>query len=44
MYFGECEKAFINGEKVGLSNIGVLQPKVHACSNNVIVKYYIIMV
>lgn len=29
MYFEECEKALENGEKVGLSGIGSLIPKVH---------------
>lgn len=29
MYFDECEKALENGEKVKLSKIGSLSPKVH---------------
>lgn len=29
MYFDECEKALENGERVGLSKIGSLSPRVH---------------
>ena len=29
MYFDECQKALENGERVGLSTIGTLIPKVH---------------